>query len=116
MPWGWLKRGTDPRLVSMVSGTGLGTSTVNTVMYPGSGLSSEINLYTCRANYEQILGLQSVLLELFRRREEWLNALFLLLPLGGGKTVDLSVLLSHAGEIPGVLIGRTRGTIVITLG
>src|SRR4051812_22792388 len=33
-----------------------------------------------------------------------------------GVTIDLSGARPHAGGIPGVLIGRTRGTVVITLG
>src|ERR1041384_1713107 len=112
MPWEWLKRGTRPRLLSMVPKARVGTNTVrhrdvprfralrrdNTPSPVEPTISNNYGYNECSMSY--LRG---------RRRGPLVNALSLL-SLCGWKCNNYGVVVPRTGGVPGALIGRDQGT------
>src|SRR3954469_15187779 len=111
MPWGWLKRGTGPELMSMVPQARLGRNTGTHHDVPRFGalrrdntpspaeltISNNSDYNECSLSYMR-----------GRRRGPLITALSLLC-LSGWKCNNYGAVVPRAGGIPWVLIGQTQG-------
>src|SRR3954462_10476101 len=116
MPWGWLKRGTGPGLLSMVPEARMGTNTVKHHDVTRFGALRRDNTPSlAEPTISNNSGYNECSLSCMRgrRRGPLVTTLFLLC-LGGWKCNNYGAVLPHAGGVPGVLIGQTQGTKVNT--
>src|SRR3954467_7741188 len=111
MPWGWLKRGTRPRLMSMVPEARMGTSTMRHRDVPRFGAlrrdntPSPAELAICNNS-----GYNECSLSCLRgRRRGPLVTTLSLLSLRWVKCNNYGGV-RRTGGVPGALIGRARGT------
>src|SRR4051812_24771983 len=109
MSWGWLKRGKDPRLMSMVPETRLGTSTVKHHDVPRFGaLLRDKTPTPAELTMSNNSGYNVCSLSSFRGRRRRPRVLLspASLYVGGNEVnVDLALARTHAGGVPEVLIG-----------
>src|SRR4051812_19134260 len=123
MPWGWLKRGTGTRLVSMVPEARVGKNTVKHNDVPRFGALRRDNTPSpAEPTISNNSGYNECSLSCLRgRRRGPLVTTLPLLSLGGWKSNNYGAVFSlslfivpHAGRVPGALIGRAQGTEVNT--
>src|SRR3954464_416963 len=116
MPWGWLKRGTGPELMSMVPKASMETNTVKHHDVPRFGaLRRDKTPSPAEPTISNNSGYNECSLSCMRgRRRGTLVTTLSLLCLGGWKCNNYGAVVPHAGGVPGVPIGRTHGTRVNT--
>src|SRR3954463_9520908 len=116
MPWGWLKRGTGPRLLSMVPEARMGTNTVKHHDVPRFvALRRDNTPSPAEPTISNNSGYNECSLRCMRgRRRGPLVTTLSLLYLGGWRCNNYGAVVPHTGGVPGALIGRARDTKVNT--
>src|SRR3954471_15835306 len=112
MPWGWLKRGTGPRLLSMVPEARVGTNTVRHRDVPRFGALRRDNTPSpAKPNISNNSGYNECFMSCMRgRRRGPLVTTLYLLSLCEWKCNNYGVVVPRTGGVPGALIGRALGT------
>src|SRR3954471_8520778 len=115
MPWGWLKRGTGPGLMSMVPEARMGTNTVKHHDVPRFGALRRDNTPSpAEPTISNNFGYNECSLSCMRgRRRGPLVTTLSLLYLGGWRCNNYGALILTGG-VPGALIGQARDTKVNT--
>src|SRR3954462_3539539 len=111
MPWGWLKRGTGPGLMSMVPEARMGTNTVIHHDVPRFGALRRDNTPSpAEPTIRNNSSYNECSLSCLRgRRRGPLVTTLSLLYLGGWKCNNYCAVVSlYTGRVPGALIGRAR--------
>src|ERR1041384_2054113 len=112
MPWGWLKRGTGPRLFSMVPEARMGTNTVKHHDVPRFGALRRDNTPSpAEPTISNNSGYNECSMSCLRgRRRGPMVTTLSLLSLCGWKCNNYGAIVPRTGGVPGALIGRAQDT------
>src|SRR3954465_1827906 len=116
MPWGWLKRGTGPGLMSMVPEARMGTNTVKHHDVPRfRALRIDNTPSPAEPTISNNSGYNECSLSCMRGRKRGpLVTSLSFLYLGGWKCNNYGAVIHRTGGVPVALIGRARDTKVNT--